>query len=100
MGNSSTIELPFYILHFTFCIIMGEAEIISSKGLLLIHSVFYFYGNASTHELAARIAIDIARHWNEPLATVRIRGNTYRVQFNITGIHQPDLQPETVWYND
>ena len=79
---------------------MGEAEIISSKGFLVITSVFYFYGDASTPDLASQIAVDIAQHWNEPAATVRIRGNTFRIQFNITGIHQPDLLPETVWYND
>ncbi len=79
---------------------MGEAELIPSQNLLIIHSVFYFYGDVSTPELANQIAVDIAQHWNEPSATVRIRGNTYRVQFNITGIHQPDLQAESVWYND
>ena len=79
---------------------MGEAELIPSQNLLIISSVFYFYGDASTPELARQIALDIAQHWNEPAATVRIRHHNYRLQFNITGIHQPDLPPETVWYND
>ena len=79
---------------------MGEAELIPSQNLLIIHSVFYFYGDASTPELANQIAVDIAQHWNEPAATVRIRGNQYRVQFNISGIHEPGLLSESVWYND
>src|SRR5688572_25414495 len=79
---------------------MGEAELIPSQNLLIIHSVFYFYGDASTPELANQVALDIAQHWNEPAAAVRIRGNSYRVQFNITCFHKPDLPPESVWYND
>lgn len=79
---------------------MGEAELNKSSGELIIHSVFYFYGNAASQELSIKIADDISRCWNEPRATVRIRQQDYTVRFNIEGIYAPDLPPEKVWYND
>lgn len=79
---------------------MGEASLHRSTGELIIHSVFYFYGDAADAQLARQIADDIARHWNEPLGRARIRGDWYTVRFDIEGIYDPRLPPETVWYND
>jgi hypothetical protein len=78
---------------------MGEAELKTSSHEIIIHSDFIFYGDAASAELAESIAEDIAVHWNEPKATVKIRGEQYRVIFHITGITDRGLQPETVWYN-
>jgi hypothetical protein len=79
---------------------MGEAELLKQDGLLIIHSVFFFYGDAASHDLAHKIALDISDHWNEPAATVTIRHALYSVKFNIEGFYTPDLNPESVWYND
>lgn len=79
---------------------MGEAELNRSTGELVIHSIFYFYGDATTPELASQIATDIQSHWNEPRANVMIRKRAYRLSFKIDGYSDPLLKPETVWYND
>jgi hypothetical protein len=79
---------------------MGEAELNRSSLELIIHSVFYFYGEAASPELSIKIADDISHCWNEPQATVHIKQQDYRVRFQIDGIYAPDLNPEKVWYND
>lgn len=81
-------------------VFMGEAEIYTISQQLVIHSVFFFYGDAATEALSWQIANDISRHWNEPNATIKIAGNSYNVRFEIDGIYEPDLDPEKVWYND
>lgn len=78
---------------------MGEAELYKADHRLLIRSVFYFYGDAATAELSLQIARNIEEHWNEPQGKTRIRGEWFEVRFEIEGIYQPDLSPETVWYN-
>lgn len=79
---------------------MGEVEMDKVRGELIIRSVFYFYGDASTPELASKIASDIQFHWNEPQSTVVIRDKPYLVRFDIQGYSDPALAPEAVWYND
>ncbi len=79
---------------------MGEAELHTITNQLVIHSVFFFYGDAATKDLSVQIANDIGKHWNEPKASIRIGGNSYDVRFEIDGIYEPDLDPEKVWYND
>lgn len=79
---------------------MGEAELNKSTLELVIHSIFYFYGDAASPELSIKIANDIATYWNGPKATIDIKHHPYTVRFNIEGIYAPDLLPEKVWYND
>jgi hypothetical protein len=79
---------------------MGEAEIYTITNQLVIHSVFFFYGEAATAALSWQIANDIGRHWNEPNATIRIGNIPFNIRFEIDGIYEPDLDPEKVWYND
>ncbi|MBC7829437.1 MAG: peptidase M10 [Chitinophagaceae bacterium] len=79
---------------------MGEAELHKRAHQLIIHSMFYFYGEAASSEIAVQIADDISRHWNEPKAQVVIKEGVYDLIFRIEGIFQPDLKPEAVWYND
>jgi hypothetical protein len=78
---------------------MGEAELNEASHRLTIHSIFYFYGDAATEELSIQIGRDIADHWNQAKARVRLRHSWYELQFHIEGIYQPALLPETVWYN-
>lgn len=79
---------------------MGEAELNKRTHQLIIHSVFYFYGDAASAAISIQIAHDISKHWNEPGMKVNIRHDVYDLIFKIDGIYQPDLKPETVWYND
>jgi len=79
---------------------MGEASLHKSTQELIITSILYFYGDAADAPLAAQVAADIERHWNEPQARAKIRNDWYTVRFRIEGIYEPALQPETVWYND
>lgn len=79
---------------------MGEAELHTISHKLIIHSVFFFYGDAATQDLSWKIANDISTHWNEPKATIKLKSDWFDVQFDIDGIYEPDLDPEKVWYND
>ena len=69
---------------------------INDEDLLVIRSLFYFYGNAATNDLAIQIADDISKYWNEP----RVLIDNRKVIFEIEGFYTPDLTPEAVWYND
>ena len=79
---------------------MGEAELVPKNHLLVIRSVIYFYGDASSQSLAELIARQISDHWNEPDAGVQLKTGVYKVRFEITGVHKAELRPEEVWYND
>jgi hypothetical protein len=78
---------------------MGVAEINKQSRRLTIHACFYFYGEASSLDLCDQIARNIADHWNAPTGKAQIKKEWYDVRFNIEGFHDPDLKPETVWYN-
>jgi hypothetical protein len=78
---------------------MGEAELIKPSRTLIIHSLFYFYGDASSKSLSIQIAEDIANHWNEPKGKIKIWWKDYDVKFDIEGIYEPNIIPETIWYN-
>jgi hypothetical protein len=78
---------------------MGEAEQQRSANKIIIHSDFYFYGEAASQPLAESIAADIGNHWNEPSGTVVLKNNLYGIEFIIRGFYDRDLPPENVWYN-
>lgn len=78
---------------------MGEAELDSVSHRLTIRSIFHFYGEAATQDLSIRVATNIGDHWNEPKGRIEIRRAWYDLQFEIEGVYDPDLLPETVWYN-
>jgi hypothetical protein len=79
---------------------MGEVELRPSSGELLIRSVLVFYGDAANAGLAVSLAEDVSRYWNEPKAFVDVKNRRYKVQFVITGVSDPALDPERVWFND
>ncbi len=68
---------------------MGIVEY--SEGRLIIHAELVFYGSAASVQLAEDIADDVARHWNEPAATVFFRSDTVPVEFRIKGVYAPQL---------
>lgn len=78
---------------------MGEAEINHHSRQLIIHTVFFFYGNAANAVLSEQIAKDIADHWNEPAATVSIQDEPYRMHFDIKGSWAKELTPEMIFEN-
>src|SRR5688572_31543336 len=78
---------------------MGEAELNKRTHQLIIHSIFFFYGEAASEAIAIQIANDIGRHWNEPQAEVIIKNESYKLLFHIEGKYVADLKPEAVWYN-
>jgi hypothetical protein len=78
---------------------MGTVQLIPHQQLLLIRSIFFFYGNEATDALAQQIALDIQQHWNEPQATINLQKNDWLIQFAIEGYSNKKKQPEEVWYN-
>jgi hypothetical protein len=66
---------------------------------LVVKSVFFFYGSASTESLAASVAQDIARYWNAPRVLVPVNGQPYKVHFDVVGYAKPQLAAQEVWYN-
>ncbi len=78
---------------------MGEAEWIKSESRILIHSDFYFYGDAASQELADSIASDIANHWNEPSGIILLKNVPHWVEFIVRGFYEKDLPAEDVWFN-
>ena len=78
---------------------MGEAELDKNKLSLTIHADLIFYGNAANEMLAKQIATDVALHWNEPAASVRIDHEWFRVNFVINGFYRADLTDLEVYEN-
>lgn len=78
---------------------MGEAELQAGKHLLIIHSVIHIYGDAAGEDLSLQLAADIAAHWNEGRGTVLIGREKFDVHFDIQGIYNSSLTPETVIQN-
>jgi hypothetical protein len=77
---------------------MGEVEI--KQNTIIIHSVIFFYGGAANDVLSFDIAKDIADHWNEPAANIKIRGRNYHVYFDIEGVWARSLTPEMIFENN
>jgi hypothetical protein len=78
---------------------MASVQLVSTSQQIIIHSHFYFYGDAASEQLANKIAADIELHWNEPKAAILYKGKEFNVFFDIKGNYYSQLQPETVWYN-
>lgn len=78
---------------------MGEVELNKSENRIIIRSLIYFYGDASSAALSRQIAIDIADHWNEPRGIVTIQKRTYPVVFEIIGEWANTLTPGMVFEN-
>ncbi|HTE25652.1 peptidase M10 [Flavitalea sp.] len=79
---------------------MGEAELSDGTREIIIRSILIFYGDAANADLANSLGQDVARYWNEPAGSATVRNKTYLVRFDVTGVFDPALEPEKVWYND
>lgn len=78
---------------------MGTIELDTLSKKLLIHSNIILYGAAATEELAQQCADEIRTMWNEPEATVTIKGETYTVVFVIAGYFFSNLDPDDIFNN-
>jgi hypothetical protein len=78
---------------------MGEAEWLKAEFKIVVHSDFYFYGDAASKMLAETIASDIAGHWNQPAGIVMIKNGMHSVEFAIRGFYEKDIAPENIWFN-
>lgn len=79
---------------------MSEVELDKIKKLLIIHADIFFYGNAAGEMLSQQIATDIAKHWNEPGASVKIKNEWYKIVFAIRGFYSPGLTDIDIYEND
>jgi hypothetical protein len=78
---------------------MGTVQLYEYNHILLIRSVFFFYGNKADDALSEQVANDIQYHWNEAKAKVMLQNKWWQVEFSIDGYYKPDMAPEEVWYN-
>ncbi|HEY5371480.1 MAG TPA: peptidase M10 [Hanamia sp.] len=78
---------------------MGEVELQPANNSLIIHCIMYFYGGAATDILSRQIAEDIAGHWNQAQGSVIIKRNLYKAIFDVEGIYDPLLTPQTIYQN-
>ncbi len=76
---------------------MGIIEI--DKGQLVISSCFITYGHAASEAVTELIREETETLWNEPGATVALRGTVYPVIFRIAARYHPYIEPEEVLGN-
>lgn len=67
--------------------------------LVFIYSHIITYGNAADEKITALIREEIETLWNEPKATVYLKGIAYNVIFSITARFQPTLTDMEVYTN-
>lgn len=79
---------------------MSEVELDKIKKVLTIHADLFFYGNAAGETISQQIAADIATHWNEPQASVKIKNEWYKIVFSINGFYTPGLTEVDIYQND
>lgn len=78
---------------------MGVAELDKNVLALNIHADLVFYGNAANEQLARQIAEDIALHWNEPEAIIKIGHELHRINFIMNGFYNLFLTDIEVYEN-
>lgn len=78
---------------------MGEAELITERRTLLIHSAIILYGEAANDDLATKLAADIEAQWNAAEGRLYINGELHLVSFSISGLYAPGLTPTDVHSN-
>ena len=78
---------------------MGIAELDLDNQLLFIRAHLIVYGGAATQQIADIIAEEINNCWNEPLATVKLKGVPAKIIFETRGFYRPELEREEVALN-
>jgi hypothetical protein len=78
---------------------MGTVTYNEQEKILVVRSVLWFYGDAANHDLAQTIAEDISKHWNQPNATVVIKGVELGVRFMIEGRYNASINSTEIMQN-
>lgn len=78
---------------------MGEVQLDKDRNTITVYAEIILYGNAAYPELADAVAMDIAAHWNEPAASVNLHGHWYKLRFELSGMHNPNLSEQDVYDN-
>ena len=76
---------------------MGEVEIDSHT--IIISSHIITYGNAADENITESIRSEIETMWNEPRATINIKGNIFIVSFHITAELKPSINEIEIYSN-
>jgi hypothetical protein len=78
---------------------MGEASLDLDNYILQIRSHIVIYGNAADELIAERIRSEIEQMWNEPVATIQIKGKEFALRFVITAALNKELTDIEVYQN-
>jgi hypothetical protein len=78
---------------------MGEASLDLDNYILQIRSHIVIYGNAADELIAERIRSEIEQMWNEPVATIQIKGKEFTLRFVITAALNKELTDIEVYQN-
>lgn len=78
---------------------MGEAELHTDSGILIIRSHIITYGSAATEELTSNMREEIETMWNEPGGSIEIRGERFLLQFMISAEMKVDIDMDEVYMN-
>lgn len=76
---------------------MGEAELDIDRRQVIIRSNIITYGDAANEINTESIREEIESMWNEPLASVNIKGESFLVVFSITAQYLPAITPEEIY---
>ena len=76
---------------------MGEVEI--ANHTIIISSHIITYGNAADEKVTESIRSEIETMWNEPHATINIKGNIFIVSFHITATLKPSIDEIEIYSN-
>jgi hypothetical protein len=78
---------------------MGTIELDTFSKQLFIHSNILLYGDLATESIVQHCADEVAAMWNEPKATIQLKGERYTVVFVIKGYLFTHLIPEDIFGN-
>ena len=78
---------------------MGEAELLTDRKSIVIHSHLVIYGHAADAALAEGIRDEIETMWNEPAGRVLLNNQDFQVQFRITAELRPSIDQLEVLQN-
>ena len=76
---------------------MGEVELNIERKQIIIRSHIITYGDAANESNTEAIRDEIERMWNEPQASVSIKGESFLVVFRITAQYLPAITPEEIY---
>src|SRR5690242_9833489 len=76
---------------------MGSAEL--NEKQLIIYSHIITYGNAADPDITERMRDEVETMWNEPEASIKFDGLTFKVGFHITAAFIPGITDIEIYQN-